>query len=125
MRDEFRNKYLGRFPDRPGILVPTIEWNGQFGELEVESLTKPHIRKQTRRGPARLKGQETELYVDTDQFEPREHGYELEDGRRVFVTVFVHDAFMRGIESKQRHEAIRLLVRKRAAWIFSYAHKRG
>lgn len=121
--DQFRNKYQGEKFTIKNV-VPTIEWDGRIGEMEVEHTNRPHERISKRYGPGRAVGQDTELYVDRDIFIPKQHGFKIDEHRRVYVTVFVHDSFMRGLAEKQRTEAVRLLVRKHAAWFFSYGERR-
>lgn len=124
MRDEFRNKYMGELRNEGRFTVPTIEYNGEIGETQVDSTTRPHERITHRRGPARWRGNDTETYVDRDIFVPFTHGYKPPNGsRRVMVTVFVHDAFYRGIASKEREKIIKSYIKKYAPWFFSYGER--
>lgn len=124
MRDDFRRQYMNEVRHEGRFTVPTIEYNGEIGETKVDSLNHPHERITHRRGPARWRGNDTEVYVDRDIFVPHTHGYKPPNGsQRVMVTVFVHDAFYKGIASTERNKIIKSYIKKYAPWFFSYGER--
>jgi hypothetical protein len=103
------------------MIQPTIEWNGKIGEIEVESLSRPHQRITKNNIP--FYSTSTESRFDLDTFIPVQMAFDIDKSRRVEVTVFVHDAFMRNLTGAPRIQYIEKFTKRNAAWIFSYGKR--